>query len=38
MLLNYIVAITVSRFTSPPPIDVQNMVEDIRSPSGSRDA
>jgi len=38
MLLNFIVAITVSRFTSPPPIDVQNMVEDIRSPSGSRDA
>ena len=38
MLLNFIVAITVSRFTSPPPIDVQNMVDDIRSPSGSRDA
>jgi cation/acetate symporter len=37
MVLNFIVAITVSRFTSPPPIDVQNMIEEIRSPSGNRD-
>jgi hypothetical protein len=31
MVLNFIVAITVSRFTLPPPIDVQIMIEDIRS-------
>jgi len=37
MMLNFIVALTVSRFTPPPPIDVQNMIEDIRSPSGTRD-
>ena len=37
MALNFIVAITVSRLTPPPPIDVQNMIEDIRSPSGTRD-
>ncbi len=37
MALNFITTITVSRFTTPPPIDVQNMVEDIRLPSGSRD-
>ena len=37
MVLNFIVTITVSRFTPPPPIEVQAMVEDIRSPSGSRD-
>ena len=36
MLLNFILTITVSRFTPAPPIDVQNMVEDIRLPSGSR--
>ena len=38
MVLNFIVAMTVSRFTPPPPIDVQNMIDDIRTPSGSRDA
>ncbi len=37
MALNFIVTITVSRFTPAPPIEVQNMVEDIRSPSGNRD-
>jgi cation/acetate symporter len=37
MVLNFIVAITVSRFTPPPPLDVQNMIEDIRSPSGTSD-
>jgi len=38
MVLNFIVAIIVSGFTPPPPLDVQNMVEDIRIPSGTRDA
>ena len=37
MVLNFIATITVSRFTPAPPIDVQNMVDDIRLPSGSRD-
>jgi cation/acetate symporter len=37
MVLNFIVAIIVSRFTPAPPLDVQNMIEDIRSPIGSRD-
>jgi cation/acetate symporter len=37
MALNFFVAITVSRFTPPPPLDVQNMVDDIRSPRGTRD-
>jgi cation/acetate symporter len=37
MVLNFIVTITVSRFTSPPPIEVQEMINDIRSPSGTRD-
>ncbi len=37
MVLNFIVAVTVSRFTPPPPIDVQNMIKDIRSPCGTRD-
>ncbi len=37
MILNFITTIIVSRFTPPPPLEVQNMVEDIRLPSGSRD-
>ena len=37
MLLNFIVTITVSRLTPVPPIDVQNLVDDIRLPSGNRD-
>jgi len=37
MLLNFIVAITVSRFIPPSPLEVQNMIDDIRSPSGTRD-
>jgi cation/acetate symporter len=38
MGLNFMVAIIVSRFTPPPPLDVQKMIEDIRSPSGNWDA
>ena len=34
MLLNFIVAVVISRMTSPPPDDVQKMVEEIRIPSG----
>ncbi|NRB84528.1 MAG: cation acetate symporter [Winogradskyella sp.] len=35
MMLNFIVAILIMKFTSPPPNDVQKMVEDIRIPSGA---
>ncbi len=34
MLLNFIVSITVMRFTKAPPEDVQKIVEKIRIPSG----
>ncbi len=37
MMLNFIVAISVSRFTASPPMDVQHMIEDIRLPGGTRD-
>ncbi len=36
MLLNFAVSITVSRFSPPPPDEVQDMVEDIRVPRGAR--
>jgi cation/acetate symporter len=32
MLLNFFVALTVSQFTEPPPIEVQELVEQIRLP------
>ncbi len=32
MILNFVVAIVVSKFTSPPPEEVQTLVEDIRVP------
>ncbi|MBT8464031.1 MAG: cation acetate symporter, partial [Deltaproteobacteria bacterium] len=35
MLLNFLVAFVVGRFTPPPPQDVQDMVEHIRIPAGS---
>ncbi len=35
MGLNIIIALTVSRLTAPPPEEVQNIVEDIRIPSGA---
>ena len=38
MVVNFIVAITVSRFTAPPPQDVQDIVEDIRIPRGAGEA
>ncbi len=37
MVINFVVAVGISRFTLPPPIDIQSMIEDIRSPHGSRD-
>ena len=35
MLLNFIVSITIMKFTPPPPQDVQDIVERIRIPSGA---
>ncbi len=36
MILNFAVAITVSRMTEAPPQEIQDMVEDIRIPRGSK--
>lgn len=38
MLLNFSVAIIVANFTAEPPIEVQEIVEDIRVPRGAGDA
>ncbi|NJN77441.1 MAG: cation acetate symporter, partial [Saprospiraceae bacterium] len=38
MLVNFAVSIIVSRFTPAPPEDVQQIVEDIRIPSGVGEA
>lgn len=38
MLINFVVSIVVSRFTAPPPQDVQDLIEDIRIPSGAGEA
>ncbi|TMU56232.1 sodium:solute symporter family protein [Flagellimonas algicola] len=38
MLVNFAVALLVSRFTAAPPEDVQQIVEDIRIPSGAGQA
>ncbi len=38
MIINLIISIVVSRMTSPPPEDVQEIVEDIRIPRGAGDA
>ncbi len=37
-LVNFVVAITVSSFTAPPPEHIQHLVEDIRVPMGSKGA
>jgi cation/acetate symporter len=38
MILNFVVAFVVSRFTPPPPQEVQDMVEQIRIPKGAGEA
>ena len=35
MILNFVVALVVSRFTAPPPAHVQNLIEEIRIPKGA---
>jgi cation/acetate symporter len=37
-LVNFAVALTVSRLTAPPPEEIQHLVEDIRVPHGAREA
>jgi cation/acetate symporter len=37
-VINFAVALTVSRFTSPPPREVQALVEDLRVPAGAGEA
>ena len=38
MLLNFMVSITIMKFTPPPPQEVQDIVERIRIPSGAGEA
>ena len=38
MILNFIISIIISRFTPSPPNDVQEIVENIRIPSGAGEA
>jgi cation/acetate symporter len=38
MVVNFLVALLVSRFTPAPPEEVQQLVEDIRLPSGAPEA
>jgi cation/acetate symporter len=38
MVINFIVAIAISTFTSPPPADIQQLIEDIRVPKGAGEA
>lgn len=35
MLLNFVVTLSISFLTAPPPIEVQELVEDVRVPRGS---
>jgi cation/acetate symporter len=37
-LVNFAVSLIISRFTPPPPEGIQEMVEDIRIPSGAGEA
>lgn len=38
MLVNFIVSLVVCKFTAPPPAEVQEIVENIRIPSGAGEA
>ena len=38
MIFNFISALIVNQFTSPPPKEVQQIVENIRIPSGASPA
>ena len=38
MVLNFLVSITVSALTPPPPAEIQELVEEIRIPRGAGEA
>ena len=38
MFVNFIVALTINKFTADPPQEIQDLVEDIRLPSGAGEA
>ncbi len=38
MLANFVVSLIISKMTPPPPLHVQNLVENIRVPSGAGEA
>jgi cation/acetate symporter len=38
MIVNFVIAITVSKFTAPVPENIQEMIEDIRIPRGAGEA
>jgi len=38
MVINFVVCYVVSKLTPPPPVDVQEMIQDIRIPRGAGDA
>jgi len=38
MLVNFVISVVVSRLTAAPPVEVQQMVESIRIPSGAGEA
>ena len=38
MIINFVISLVVCHFTSPPPQDVQDIVENIRIPSGAGEA
>jgi cation/acetate symporter len=38
MFVNFVFSIVISRFTPAPPADVQDIVENIRIPSGAGEA
>ncbi len=38
MVVNFVVSLTISRFTAAPPENIQHLIEDIRIPSGARKA
>ena len=38
MVINFVVAAVVLKFTQPTPVEIQEMVEGIRNPKGSAEA
>ena len=38
MLINFVTALTIHRFTDDAPVEVQKLVEDLRLPQGAKAA